>query len=97
MTTTSWLLLTVLALLPVVCLITFSVAQRGEVHTRLRSRLLVTLKSGAVFDGVLFAADRRVWVLRQAQALGAGDSGATVPVDGEMLLFVADIDFAQKP
>lgn len=67
------------------------------VRQRLRSRVLVTLKSGATFDGVLFSADRRVWVLRSAQALGAGDNGTTVPVDGEVLIFVADVEYVQKP
>jgi hypothetical protein len=38
-----------------------------------------------------------VWVLRNAQALGAGDNGATVAVDGEVLIFVSDVEFAQKP
>lgn len=73
------------------------VSREAQVRSRVRSRVLVTLKSGASFDGVLFSADRRVWVLRSAQALGAGDNGATVPVDGEVLLFVADIEYVQKP
>lgn len=67
------------------------------VSRRLRSRMVVTLKSGASFDGVLYSADRQVWVLRDAQALGAGDRGTNVPVDGEVLIHVADVEYAQKP
>lgn len=69
----------------------------SAVSERVRSRVLVTLKSGAAFDGVLYAADRRAWVLRNASALGAGDRGETVPVDGEVLILTGDIDFAQRP
>lgn len=86
----------VVVLLVGLCVLAFQLRPTG-VSRRLRSRVLVTLKSGATFDGVLFSADRSVWVLRNAQALGAGDNGATVPVDGEVLIFVTDIEFAQKP
>lgn len=87
--------LTVLLLAAVVLVV--ALARPTGLSRRLRSRLLVTLKTGATFDGVLFSADRDVWVLRNAQALGAGDNGATVPVDGEVLVMVADIEYAQKP
>ena len=70
---------------------------RGQLRSRLRTRLVVTLKSGAAFDGLLYGADRSVWVLRNVQAIGAGDNGSTVPVDGEVLILAADIDYAQKP
>lgn len=83
-------------LLVAFCVAIYSLKPTG-VSRRLRSRVLVTLKSGASFDGVLFSADRSVWVLRDAHALGAGDNGATVPVDGEVLIFVADVEYAQKP
>jgi hypothetical protein len=59
--------------------------------------VVVTLKSGAAFDGVLYQADRGAWVLRNAHALGAADDGANVPVDGEVLILTSDIDFAQRP
>lgn len=64
---------------------------------RLKTRLLVTLKSGDVFDGVLFAVDRSCWVLRNATAVGAGRDGAPVPLDGEVVLLTADVAFAQRP
>lgn len=68
-----------------------------QVRRRRRARLVVTLKSGASFEGVLFATDRRMWVLRDAHALAAGERGENVPVDGEVLIFTADIEYAQKP
>lgn len=67
------------------------------VRSRLRTRLIVTLKSGDAFDGVLWEADGRVWVLRQANAHGAGGQGEDLTVDGEVLLMVADIQYAQRP
>lgn len=69
----------------------------SPLRSRSRSRVLVTLKTGAAFDGVLFESDRRLWVLRSAQAIGAGDRDTNVPVDGEVLIFTADIEFVQKP
>lgn len=67
------------------------------VRSRVRDRLVVTLKSGAGFEGVLYAADRQVWVLRGVTAIGAGERSTDVPVDGEMVILVADIDYAQRP
>lgn len=68
-----------------------------QLRKRLRSRVVVTLKSGASFEGVLYATDARTWVLRDAQALAAGDQGANVPVDGEVMVMVADVEFCQRP
>lgn len=67
------------------------------VRSRLRQRLVVTLKSGAAFQGLLFQADRSTWVLREVVALGAADRGENVPLDGEVILAVAEIDYCQKP
>lgn len=62
-----------------------------------RERLIVTLKSGAAFEGVLWEVDDRALVLRSAVALGAAERGENLPVDGELLLFVADVAHVQKP
>lgn len=62
-----------------------------------RERVLVTLKSGVGFDGVLFSQDDRTWILRQVEAVGAGENGVNLPVDGELLVFVADIAYVQRP
>jgi hypothetical protein len=69
----------------------------SSVNRLTREKLVVTLKSGAAFEGVLYEADERTWILRGVFALGAGDNGENVPVDGELLLFVVDIAYAQKP
>lgn len=64
--------------------------------TRLHYRVIVTLKSGAAFQGVLWEQDRQALILRDAEAI-PGSNQQTVPVDGELLVFVADVDFIQKP
>jgi hypothetical protein len=69
----------------------------GAVVSRLRHRLVVTLKSGDSFDGLLVEADERVWVLRSASAVGEGDNRTDLPIDGEIILMTADIAYAQKP
>lgn len=65
--------------------------------SRLRSRVIVTLASGESFDGILWEADRDVWVLRDARALGGGRDGATVGLDGEVVLLADQILYAQRP
>jgi small nuclear ribonucleoprotein (snRNP)-like protein len=64
---------------------------------RLKSRVIVTLKAGDSFDGVLWSVDRDVWVLRNATALQAGPRGANVGLDGEVVLLVSEISYAQRP
>jgi small nuclear ribonucleoprotein (snRNP)-like protein len=66
-------------------------------RSRLHHRVVVTLKSGPTFDGVLCSADQEAWVLRSAHAISAGQPGANVPVDGEVLILTADIEYAQRP
>lgn len=62
---------------------------------RLRELVVVTLKTGAAFRGVLVDADDKVWVLRNAEALSADQR--PVPVDGEVVILVADVAYANKP
>lgn len=64
---------------------------------RLCDKVVVTLKSGSAFSGVLFKVDDRAVILRDTQALGAGLNGDHVAVDGELVLFRTDIDFLQRP
>lgn len=64
---------------------------------RVRQQVVVTLKSQAAFRGVLFEADDRVLVLRNAEVLHAGQQIAPTPVDGEIVLLVADVEFLQRP
>lgn len=64
---------------------------------RFCDKVVVTLKSGSAFSGVLFKADERALILRDTQALGVAPSGDHVAVDGELILFRTDIDFLQRP
>jgi hypothetical protein len=70
---------------------------RHVLRRRTLKRLIVTLKSGAAFDGVLFDHDSEAWVLRNAVAVAQGENGRDLVVDGELVLMVNEIDFAQRP
>lgn len=63
----------------------------------LRERVIVTLKSGETFDGVLFAADDKAWHLVNARAVGVGERGADVPVDGSVILPRDNVAYCQRP
>lgn len=62
----------------------------------LRSRtvraVIVTLKSGSSFKGVLWQHDAQAIALRNVQLLSPD---APTPVDGELVVFVADVDTMQ--
>lgn len=64
----------------------------------LRSRVLrtaiVTLKAGSSFRGVLFAHDREALVLRNVELLDATADRPT-PVDGELVVLLADVHYLQ--
>lgn len=60
---------------------------------RLRSTAIVTLKTGTTFRGVLMEADKQALVLRNVEHLGGPDGVA--PVDGEVVLLLADVQFIQ--
>lgn len=62
---------------------------------RLREQVVLTLKSGEAFRGVLFEADDKVWVLRSAEALGADTR--PVSVDGELVIPATNVAYANKP
>lgn len=63
---------------------------------RMRETVVATMKTGAAFRGVLFEADGRSLVLRNAEALRPGDE-SLIPVDGEVLLARSDVEFLQRP
>lgn len=63
---------------------------------RLRETVVVTLKTGAAFKGALFEADARSFVLRNAELLGRPDV-APIPVDGELMVARADVEYVQRP
>lgn len=64
---------------------------------RLCDKVVVTLKTGTAFSGVLFRADDRAVILRDTRALGVGPAGDHLAVDGELFLFRCDIDYLQRP
>lgn len=66
-------------------------------QNRLRERLIVTLKSGTSFSGVLYSQDRKAITLRDSSALGAGERRTDLPLDGEVIVLLADVDFIQRP
>jgi small nuclear ribonucleoprotein (snRNP)-like protein len=66
------------------------------VRSRLRDDLIVTMRSGEAFRGVLVEADARSLVLRNAKAL-TDSSPRPVPVDGELILDREQVDYMQRP
>lgn len=65
--------------------------------SRFRERVVVTTKAGESFDGILYSADRTALVLRQAAAVGAGENKTNLPLDGELIVLLADVAFLQRP
>lgn len=61
---------------------------------RMREKVIVTLDDGTAFEGLLYEADAKSVVLREAQ-LHSGQ-GAT-PVDGEIILPRARVLYLQRP
>jgi small nuclear ribonucleoprotein (snRNP)-like protein len=66
----------------------------GVIRRRRHAPLVVTLKSGSAFRGVLAASDRHAIVLHSAEAL---DKTASTPVDGEIIVPWADVKYMQRP
>lgn len=66
-------------------------------QSRLRERFVVTLKDGAAFSGVLYSSDEKCLVLRDAEAIGAGENRANLPLDGEVLVLLPDVAYLQRP
>lgn len=64
----------------------------GPRYPELR-RIVLNTKTGKAFRGVLWQRRRGYVVLRNAQLLKA--RGETVPMDGEVVIEVANIDFIQ--
>lgn len=66
-------------------------------RARLRHRVILTLRTGETWDGLLFDLDRQAWVLRDVTAVGVGANRTNVAVDGELLVLVEDIAYVQLP
>lgn len=65
-----------------------SVLRRRE-----RTQWVVTLKDGTAFQGVLTDHDRRSIVLSDAEHYA---DSSHVPVDGEVVILLADVKYAQR-
>lgn len=58
-----------------------------------KRRVIVNLKTGRAFRGILWQRRRGYLVLRQAEMLQP--AGGTTPVDGEVVVERANVDFVQ--
>lgn len=68
------------------------------IREHIRRKVIVTLKTGEGFGGVLFSADSEAIVVRDAVLLDATSTDRTAqPVDGELLVLRADISYLQFP
>lgn len=70
---------------------------KNVLRSRLRERVIVTLKAGDSFAGVLYSSDSQTIALRAASAIGAGEQSTDLPLDGELLVLLADVAFIQRP
>jgi small nuclear ribonucleoprotein (snRNP)-like protein len=61
---------------------------------RERRQWVVTLKTGSAFRGVLTDHDRACLVLSDAEHLS--DEHSPVPVDGEVIVLLVDVKYAQR-
>jgi hypothetical protein len=66
------------------------------ITSRLRERVVVTLKTGDAFSGVLFSHDSKALVLRESEALGAGERRTNLALDGEIIVLLPDVAYIQK-
>lgn len=64
--------------------------------SRFRERVLVTCKTGDAFDGVLYSCDSTALVLRNASAVGMGERKTNLPLDGEVIVLLADVAYLQR-
>lgn len=67
------------------------------ITSRLRERVIVTTKTGDAFAGVLYSHDDKALVLRETQALGAGERSTDLPLDGELIVLLPDVAYIQRP
>lgn len=69
---------------------------RHVINQRTRVNIILTLKAGTSFRGVLFDHDRQALVLRNVEHLVEGADRPT-PVDGELVVLLSDVLFIQVP
>lgn len=75
-------------------------------RSRLRESVVVTMKKQpgeqpgvppTTYAGVLYAEDGAAIALRGATVVAAGERGEDIPLDGEIILLLADVDYIQRP
>lgn len=81
----------------VLAAIAWLAARTRVIASRVRERVIVTLKTGESFGGVLFSHDSKALVLRETHALGAGERSTDLPLDGELILLLPDVAYIQRP
>lgn len=57
---------------------------------------MVTTKDGAAFAGILFSIDTKALVLRDSEAVGAGENKTNLPLDGEIIVLLPDVAYIQR-
>jgi small nuclear ribonucleoprotein (snRNP)-like protein len=100
--------MTLLVVVPVVVLVVVDLVALGlagwwlvlrrpesVLDRRRRKQWVVTLKSGEAFRGVLTDHDASCVVLSDAEHYS--DPQTPVPVDGEVVVLLSDIKYAQRP
>lgn len=70
-------------------------ATGGVLARRERKQWVITLKSGEAFRGVLTDHDKGCVVLANAEHYS--DPLSPIPVDGEVVVLLSDIKYAQRP
>lgn len=66
------------------------------IRSHLRRAVVVTLKTGEGFHGVLFDADPEAIVIRNCAAVEtSGSDRVPVPVDGELVVLRQDVAYLQ--
>lgn len=73
---------------------TVEVAAAGVLESKLRQTVLVTLKSGEAFRGVLFEHDAVSLLLRNVQLMSAATQTVTA-VDGELVVLWENVSYVQ--
>jgi small nuclear ribonucleoprotein (snRNP)-like protein len=72
-------------------------AKRSRILSeRISEKVIITLKDGTAFEGVLWDADDRLWVLRNSEAIGAAKGGGSLPLDGEVIVLSGEILHVQR-
>ncbi len=65
--------------------------------SRFRERVVVTTKTGQAVSGILYSADDKAIVLKQASAIGVAEDKSDVDLDGEWIVLTSNVDWIQRP